>query len=156
MQSVAISVGVGKPHIAQALAHAGCRRGYSVLFAKTSRVLGELAGGHADGSWEQHLRRLARVDLLILDDFALRTFGASQGDDFYELVSERAQHSSFILTANRSPKDWYELFPKAVVAEGVLDRLINSSFHVHMEGKSYRPKRRPGQGDTVAKGGATA
>ena len=146
-------VGVGKTHVAQALGHLACRRGYSVLFAKTSRVLAELAGGRADGSWEQRLRRLARFDLLILDDFALRPFTSSQGDDFYELVSERATHGSFILTANRSPKDWYELFPNAVVAESVLDRLINSSFHVHMEGKSYRPRRRPGQGGKLAKGG---
>ena len=51
-------------------------------------------------------------------------------------MSERAGRGSFILTSNRSPKDWYELFPNPVVAEGVLDRLINASFHVHMEGKS--------------------
>ena len=70
-------VGVGKTHVAQALGHLACRRGYSVLFAKTSRVLAELAGGRADGSWEQRLRRLARFDLLILDDFALRAFAAS-------------------------------------------------------------------------------
>ena len=111
--------------------------------------------GRSDGSWEQRLRRLARFDLLILDDFALRPFTTSQGDDFYELVSERAGRGSFILTANRSPKDWYELFPNAVVAEGVLDRLVNSSFHVHMEGNSYRPRRRPGQTPRLAKGGAT-
>ena len=145
-------VGVGKTHVASALGHLACRRGYSVLFAKTSRVLAEFAGGRADGSWEQRLRRLARFDLLILDDFALRPFTTSQGDDFYELVSERAGRASFILTANRSPKDWYELFPNAVVAEGVLDRLVNSSFHVHMEGKSYRPKRRPGQSVKLEKG----
>lgn len=149
-------VGVGKTHVAQALGHAACRRGYSVLFAKTSRVLAELAGGRADGSWEARLRKLARVDLLILDDFALRAFTPAQGDDFYELVSERATRGSFILTANRSPKDWYGLFPNAVVAESVLDRLVNSSYHVHMEGRSYRPKRRPGQGATLEKGGQKA
>ena len=145
-------VGVGKTHVAQALGHVACRRGYSVLFAKTSRVLSELAGGRADGSWEARLRRLARIDLLILDDFALRAFTASQGDDVYELVSERAGRSSLILTSNRTPKDWYELFPNAVVAESVLDRLVNSSYHVHMEGRSYRPKRRPGQGPGLEKG----
>jgi DNA replication protein DnaC len=147
-------VGVGKTHVATALGHAACRRGHSVLFMKTSRLLAELAGGRADGSWESRLRRLARVDLLILDDFAMRAFTASQGDDLYELVSERAARGALILTANRSPKDWYELFPNPVVAESVLDRLINSSFHVHMEGRSYRPKRRPGQGDGLEKGGA--
>ena len=91
---------------------------------------------------------------MILDDFALRPFSAGQGDDFYELVSERAGRGSFILTSNRSPKDWYELFPNPVVAESVLDRLINASFHVHMEGKSYRPRRRPGQSQELVKGGA--
>ena len=148
------AVGVGKTHVAQALGHVACRQGYTVLFAKTSRILGELAGGRADGSWELRLRRLARVDLLILDDFALRAFTAPQGDDFYELLSERSGKGSFILTSNRSPKDWYELFPNPVVAESVLDRLINSSFHVHMEGKSYRPRRRPGQAQGLVKGGA--
>ena len=83
---------------------------------------------------------------MILDDFALRPFTGAQGDDFYDLVSERAQHGSFILTANRSPKDWYELFPNAVVAEGVLDRLVNSSFHVHMEGKARATGRDGGRG----------
>jgi DNA replication protein DnaC len=147
-------VGVGKTHVAQALGHLACRRGYSVLFLKLSRVLAELSGGRADGSWEQRLRRLSRPDLLILDDFALRAFSAGQGDDFYELVSERAGRGSFILTSNRTPKDWYELFPNPVVAESVLDRLINSSFHVHMEGKSYRPRRRPGRTEELATGGA--
>ncbi|MEI6727904.1 MAG: ATP-binding protein, partial [Actinomycetes bacterium] len=92
-------VGVGKTHVATALGHAACRRGWSVLFMKTSRLLAELAGGRADGTWEQRLRRLARFDLLILDDFALRAFTASQGDDFCELVSERSQQGSFIITA---------------------------------------------------------
>jgi DNA replication protein DnaC len=149
-------VGVGKTHVAQALGHAACRRGCSVLFVKLSRLLADLAGGRADGSWEARLRRYARVDLLIIDDFALRAFTAGQGDDFYELVSERAARGALILTSNRSPKDWYELFPNAVVAESVLDRLVNSSYHVHMEGKSYRPKRRPGQGGGLEKGGKKA
>jgi DNA replication protein DnaC len=148
-------VGVGKTHVAQALGHLACRRGYSVLFAKLSRVLSELAGGRADGTWEQRLRRLSRPDLLILDDFALRAFTPTQGDDFYELLSERAGRGAFILTSNRSPKDWYELFPNAVVAESVLDRLINSSFHVPMEGRSYRPAKRPGQAETLVKGGVS-
>jgi hypothetical protein len=83
----------------------------------------------------------------------LRPFTADQGDDFYELVSQRANRDSFILNSNRSPNDWYELFPKPVVAESVLYRLINASFHVHMEGKSYRPRRRPGQSQDLVNGG---
>ncbi len=137
-------VGVGKSHIAQALGHAACRRGYDVTFAKCSRVLADLAGGHADGSWEARIRRWARPRVLILDDFAMRPMTAGQADDFYELICERRK-GSVILTSNRAPSDWYGLFPNPVVAEGLLDRLINSAHHVLMEGRSFRPNKRPGR-----------
>jgi len=144
-------VGVGKTHVAQSLGHMACRRGLSVAFAKTSRVLAELAGGHLDGSWESRLRKFARYDLLILDDFGLRDFTVPQADDFYELVSERIRDGSMILTSNRAPSDWYALFPNPVVAEGILDRLINSAHHILMEGKSFRPNKRPGRSDSKQK-----
>ncbi len=146
-------VGVGKTHVAQSLGHAACRRGYRVVFAKCARVFAELAGGRADGTWEARLRRLARPDVLILDDFGLRDLTVAQADDFYELVCERHRHGAMILTSNRRPADWYGLFPNPVVAEGVLDRLINSSHHVLMDGKSYRPNKRPGGAGRHAKGG---
>jgi DNA replication protein DnaC len=138
-------VGVGKSHIAQALGHAACRRGYSVMFTKTSRLLADLAGGHADRSWENRLRRWARPALLILDDFAMRDFTVTQADDLYEMITERAGRS-LVITANRSAEDWYSLFPNPVVAESILDRVVNTAHHVHMQGRSYRPNRRPTQG----------
>ncbi len=140
-------VGVGKSMIAQALGHQACRRGHSVVFTKTSRLLADLAGGHADRTWETRLRRWARPAALILDDFAMRGFSATQADDLYELVTERAGRS-FILTANRAASDWYSLFPNPVVAESILDRVVNSAHHIAMDGKSYRPKGRPGAGAT--------
>ncbi|HEX2064131.1 MAG TPA: IS21-like element helper ATPase IstB [Acidimicrobiales bacterium] len=136
-------VGVGKSMIAQALGHAACRRGHSVVFTKTSRLLADLAGGHADRSWEARLRRWARPTMLILDDFAIRDFTLTQADDLYELVTERAGRPA-IFTANRQASDWYSLFPNPVVAESILDRIVNSAHHVHMDGRSYRPNRRPG------------
>jgi DNA replication protein DnaC len=138
-------VGVGKSHIAQALGHAACRAGYSVSFTKTSRLLADLAGGHADRSWENRLKRWARPAVLILDDFAMRDFTVTQADDLYELLTERAGRS-IILTANRTAPDWYSLFPNPVVAESILDRVVNRAHHVAMEGKSYRPNHRPGTG----------
>ncbi|HLZ39109.1 MAG TPA: IS21-like element helper ATPase IstB [Mycobacteriales bacterium] len=137
-------VGVGKTMVAQALGHQACRRGHSVAFTKTSRLLADLAGGHADRSWPARLRRWARPALLIRDDFAIREFTAAQADDLYELVTERAGRS-LVLTANRAAADWYPLFPNPVVAESILDRLVNSAHHVHMDGRSYRPNRRPGR-----------
>ncbi len=137
-------VGVGKTMIAQALGHQACRRGLTALFAKTSRLLADLAGGHADRSFETRLRRWARPAVLILDDFAMRPFSAAQADDLYELVTERAGRS-LVLTANRAAADWYGLFPNPVVAESILDRLVNTAHHVHMDGRSYRPTQRPGR-----------
>jgi DNA replication protein DnaC len=139
-------VGVGKTMIAQALGHHACRRGYSVAFTKTSRLLADLAGGHADRTWGTRLKRWSRPDVLILDDFAMREFTAIQADDLYELITER-QNRSLILTANRAAVDWYPLFPNPVVAESVLDRIINTAHHLHMDGRSYRPNKRPGQPD---------
>ncbi|MDT5330500.1 MAG: hypothetical protein QOF31_1797 [Mycobacterium sp.] len=138
-------VGVGKTHVAQALGHAVARRGGDVRFAKTSRVLSDLAGGHADRTWGQRIREYIKPLVLILDDFAMREHTAMHADDLYELISDRAVNGKpLILTSNRSPKDWYNLFPNPVVAESLLDRLINTSHQILMDGPSYRPRKRPG------------
>jgi len=103
-----------------------------------------LAGGHADRTWGKRLAELTRPAVLVLDDFAIRELTAAQADDLYELITERAG-KSLILTSNRAPADWYPLFPNPVVAESLLDRLINTSHQVFMNGPSYRPNKRPGR-----------
>ncbi len=136
-------VGVGKTHLAQAIGHAACMQGTSVLFEKTSRLLADLGAGHLDGTWERRVRRYLSPDLLICDDFGLRAFTERQGEDLYELISERVRRGSTIVTSNRPPQEWYALFPNPVLAEGALDRLVNAAHHVILEGKSYRPRQRP-------------
>ena len=137
-------VGVGKSMIAQALGHAACRRGHTAVFTKTSRLLADLAGGHADHSFSARLRRRwAKPALVVFDDFAMRDFTLAQADDLYELITDRAGKSN-IFTANRSAQDWYTLFPNPVVAESILDRVVNGAHHLHMDGRSYRPVKRPG------------
>jgi DNA replication protein DnaC len=144
-------VGVGKSHLASALGHLACRRGHDVLFTTCSHLLAELAGGHADRSFPARLRRLTKPAVLIVDDWAMRDFTAAQADDAYELLCERVGRlgRSLILTSNRSPADWYPLFPNPVVGESILDRVINTSHHLLLEGKSYRPTRRPGRQPTA-------
>src|SRR4029450_7938995 len=137
-------VGVGKSHIAQALGHLAIRLGADVRFTKTSRALADLAGGHADGTWNRRLRELTRPTVLILDDWAMRELTAAQADDLDELVNDRPTAGrSLSLPSNRSPADWYPLFPNPVVAESLLDRLINTSHQIFMNGPSYRPRKSP-------------
>jgi DNA replication protein DnaC len=135
--------GVGKTFVAQALGVAACRQGHRVLFTKTHALLADLAGGRADGSWQQRLRRYLSPALLLLDDFALREYTPTQAEDLYELVSRRHRRGSLVLTTNRAPDDLYPLFPNPVLAEGLLDRLVNSAYVVTMLGRSYRPQQRP-------------
>lgn len=143
-------VGVGKTHLAQALGHTAIRRGIDVRFTKTSRLLADLAGGRADHSWDRRLREYARPGVLILDDFAMRAFTDPQADDLYELTSERAAAGRpMILTSNRRPTDWYPLFPNPVIAESLLDRLINTSHALLVDGPSYRPRNRPRTTDST-------
>jgi DNA replication protein DnaC len=137
--------GVGKTFVAQALGVAACRAGRRVLFTKASALLADLAGGHADGSWPPRMRRYLHPEVLILDDFALRDYSVAQTEDLSEVVSQRYRRGSLILTTNRAPADLYALFPNPVLAEGLLDRLLNSAHLVTMLGRSYRPHQRPNE-----------
>lgn len=146
------AVGVGKTHVAQAMGHQAIRAGAEVRFHKTSRILADLAGGHADRTFDKRLAGHVKPDLLILDDFAMREFTPTQADDLYELLSQRVTEGrSVAITANRAPQDWYPLFPNPVVAESLLDRLINTSHQVFMNGPSFRPNKRPKTTTTATK-----
>ena len=148
-------VGAGKTFIAQALGHQAIRHGHEVRFAKTSRVLADLAGGRADHTWDKRLRAWARPAVVICDDFGLRELTPTQADDLYELITERSG-KSMIFTSNRAPVDWYPLFPNPVVAESLPARLINTSHQVVMDGPSYRPRKRPGAPQPVLTTGKEA
>jgi DNA replication protein DnaC len=136
--------GVGKSFVAQALGLEACRQQRSVLFTKAGALLTDLAGGRADGSYQVRLRRYVAPQLLIVDDFAMRAYTEQQAEDWYELVSRRYRRGALIATMNRAPDDLYALFAGAVVAEGLLDRLLNSAYTVTMTGRSYRARQRPG------------
>lgn len=139
-------VGVGKTHIAQALGHHACRKGYEVLYAKTTKMLRGLLASRADHSWEKRIRRYIKPDVLILDDFGLSPFTVTQAEDIYELIAERHLKSSIIITSNRPPQDWVTLFPDPVVANSALDRLAHNAHHIMIDGgESYRKKLSPGR-----------
>jgi len=136
-------VGTGKSHVSQALGHAACRLGYKVLYQRATRLFAHLNGGRADGTWDRRFRAYLQPDLLILDDFCLKELSPQQAEDTFELIGERHRSSSTIIASNRAPQDWYPLFPNPVLAEAILDRIINRSHHLILEGRSYRPLLRP-------------
>jgi DNA replication protein DnaC len=146
-------VGTGKSHLIQALGHSACRTGYNVQYITASRMLSDLGGGRADGSWPVRFRHYLHPDLLIVDDFCLKELSSQQAEDIYELIGERHRNMPMMIASNRSPKDWYPLFPNPVLAEGALDRLINRSHHLVLEGRSYRPLLRPDARKAVAREG---
>jgi DNA replication protein DnaC len=144
-------VGTGKSHILQAIGHCACRQGYKVLYLRTNKLLAHLSGGRADGTWDKRLRSYLHPNLLIMDDFCLKELAPQQAEDIFELIGERHRHSSTMLASNRSPQDWYPLFPNPVLAEATLDRIINRSHHLILEGRSYRPHLRPDRNQLLAK-----
>ena len=111
--------GVGKSHLAQALGQEACRQGFLVLFLETHKMLQHLNGGRADGTWERRLQTYLRPDLLILDDFGLKPLHPPAPEDLYDIIKERYEHGSILLTSNRAPAEWPDLFQDPLLASAV-------------------------------------
>jgi DNA replication protein DnaC len=130
--------GTGKSHIAQALGHEALKQGRKVLFRPTHKLLAHLNGCRADGRYPRRMRELATIDLLILDDFGLVPLTAQNAEDLYEIIRERYEQKSIIVTSNRAPAEWDEIFGSPLMASAALDRLTHHSHYIEMKGESYR------------------
>jgi len=114
-----------------------------VHFARADQLFRHLKAARLDNSVEAEMRRLARVELLILDDFALQGMGQVETADFYELIVERHQKTATILTSNRDPSEWIGLMSDPLLAQSGVDRLVATSYQPVIEGDSYRRRQRP-------------
>lgn len=130
--------GTGKSHIAQALGHQAIRKGYDVLFTTQSKLLGHLQAARATGAYDRKLAALAAVDLLIVDDFALKPLRSPQDEDFHDLVAERYERRSVVLTSNLDFPEWGDAFPNRLLGAATLDRLRHGAYRVILDGQSYR------------------
>jgi DNA replication protein DnaC len=137
-------VGVGKTHLASGLGHVACRRGYSVLFTRAEGVLKQLRAARLDHSFEREMRRLMAVDLLILDDFGLDTLDPTESRDIYEVLVERHQRRSTVVTSNRAPEEWLSTMSDPLRAQSAIDRLTNAAYELVLDGESYRRRQKPG------------
>ena len=134
--------GVDKSHLAQALAHEACIGGFQVLFIQTHRMLQHLHGGRADDSYERRLQTYLRPDLLVLDDFGLRPLQGYGPQDLYEVIDARYESGSIVLTSNRAPTEWAEIFHDPLLASAGLDRLLHHADVMVITGDSYRARHR--------------
>lgn len=141
-------VGVGKTFMATALGHAAVRRRRSVHFERTDRLLKRLKASRLDNSHDAEMRKLLRVDLLVLDDFCLQPLDAVDTADVYELIVERHRRSATVTTSNREPIEWLGLMADALLAQSAIDRLQSAAHELVLDGDSYRRRQKPTVGDT--------
>ena len=136
--------GTGKSHLAQALGHCAVQQGYEVLFTTQSQLLGSLQAARATGTYERRFQTLARIPLLILDDFGLKPLRSPQDEDFQDLIAERYEQTATILTSNLDFSEWGDAFPNRLLGAATLDRLRHGAYRLLLQGQSYRtPKPLP-------------
>jgi len=133
--------GVGKSHLATAIGHEACRRGYDVLSGTTTRILDSLRAARGDGTYDRRMANLLRADLLILDDFGLKPLRAPADEDFHDLISERYERGSILLTSNLDFSEWGSVFPNRLLGCATVDRLRHNAHRVVIEGDSFRSPR---------------
>lgn len=130
--------GVGKTYLACALAHKACREGYGALYFRLPRLLQELSLSKGDGRYTGLLKSIARVDLIVLDDWGLKGFSVDQQHDLLEVLEDRHGLRSTLITSQLSTEHWHELITNATVADAICDRLVHNAHRITLKGESMR------------------
>ena len=135
------ATGCGKTWLACALAHQAARSGFSVLYVRAGRLFDELQVAHGDGSFARRLVQLAKLDLLVLDDFAISPMGAPERSDLLEVLDDRVGTRSTLITSQLPVKAWHTYLDDPTLADAILDRVVHSSHKIDLKGGSLRDKR---------------
>ncbi len=135
--------GVGKSFVACALAQKACRDGCSALYTRAAALFRDLAIARVDGSLRSLLARLSRIDVLVIDDWAMAPMSEAERRDFWEICEDRYQTRSTILTSQLPVARWHEQIGDPTAADSILDRLVHNAHRIEMRGDSMRKKRGP-------------
>lgn len=140
--------GTGKSHLAQALGHCAIRQGVDVLFTTCAQLVTTLNAARATGGYDRKLASLARVALLVIDDFGLKPLRPPADEDLHDLIAERYETAATIVTSNLDFTEWDQAFPaNRLLASATLDRLRHNAYCLVLDGQSYRaPKLPPAMG----------
>lgn len=135
------ATGIGKTWIACALVHKACREGFTGSYQRLPRLLQEILVARGAGTYPKLMERLAKPDVLILDDFGLSTLTDNERRDLFEIIEDRQGRRSTIIASQLAIKHWHEVIGEPTIADAILDRLVSSSHRIELHGKiSLRPQ----------------
>jgi len=133
--------GTGKSYLASALGYHACQMGYKVFYGSTAKLMANLKLAKAKGTVITELKRIERMDLLILDDFGLQPFDNQARSILLDIIEDRHQKRSTIITSQIPVKDWYDIIGEKTIADAVLDRIVHHALRVELYGESLRKKK---------------
>ncbi len=133
--------GVGKSFLSGALVNAACRSGFRALYVRVPRLVHQLSVARADGSYASELGRLSRFEVLVLDDFLIAPMKDSERRDLLEVLEDRYDHSSTIITSQVPTKNWHEMLADPTIADAICDRLVHNAHVITLRGQSMRRKK---------------
>ncbi len=133
--------GTGKSYLATALGNKACQEGYRVLYASTAKLMSTLKIGKVKGTILNDLKRIERMDLLILDDFCMQSFDSQSRGILMDIIEDRHQKRSTMITSQLPVKGWYDAIGEKTVADAILDRLVHNSLRVELFGESIRKRK---------------
>lgn len=133
--------GTGKTHLSCALGHQACRDGHRALSFSGPKLFRELQTAHADGSLARLLKKLARLDLLVIDDFGLAAVSPKQYRDFFEILDDRHGQGATLITSQFPVAQWHELINDQTVADAIMDRLVHNAYRIELKGETMRNQK---------------
>jgi DNA replication protein DnaC len=135
--------GTGKTHLAKAVCHQACRMHFSCAYYPFHQFFNELHKADLKNQLSQFIKKLIKIDLLVIDDFGFKKIDQQSAEYLYAIVDARYGIKSIILTSNRAITDWAAIFPDPLMANAILDRLAHHSHQIILKGESYRKKFKP-------------
>lgn len=132
------ATGVGKSYLACALAHKACRSSFTACYVRAPRFFHDLTVSRLNGTYTKALARIAKIDLLLLDDFALVPITEEQCRDLLEVTDDRCNKKSTIFISQIPHEKWHQTMANATIADAILDRIVNSSYDICLKGPSKR------------------
>ena len=134
--------GIGKSYLGCALAHSGIRSGHSALYRRAPALFADLSIARGDGRYLKLLQGLARVEILVIDDFGLKSLSGNEPSDLLEVLDDRSERKSTIVTSQLPVDSWHSTLGDPTISDAVMDRLLHNSHIIEMKGASMRTKKR--------------